>query len=398
MKRNHSATGSEEELVELPSEAPATCGSRRSSTELDVVKLLSDSLNANFTSLSKMMADSFMSINQNMEIMNENLKQVTEWPVENEGEIDLQDEREQVSKTPTENVAGEPAKKKSKESKQELPETGEPAGSEEHNNNETAQTFLQSLQNKASNKEKTGSKINETLATNTTTLMRQKPDEECEKNTFNHILRPENCDGLSRITVNQVIWDRISAEARTNDVKMQRVQTALVKGTTNVALIADLLLKHSNEIPQELGEQIWKLSEDSLVCLGAANWELVQRRREALKPQISRHYSHLCAQKTPYTDMLFGDNITKQIKDITDDNKVTDKVLDHNRKWPRMSSRGKRGSYRGRGNTRGNYNYKYRDQGYRNVPFLGNSSQYQYYQKSSYQKPKSTATETTTKK
>jgi len=67
-----------------------------------------------------MMADSFRSINQNMEIMNENLKQVTEWPVENEGEIDLQDEREQVSKTPTENVAGEPAKKKSKESKQEL--------------------------------------------------------------------------------------------------------------------------------------------------------------------------------------------------------------------------------------------------------------------------------------
>ena len=90
-----------------------------------------------------------------------------------------------------------------------------------------------------------------------------------------------------------------------------------------------------------MGEQIWKLSEDSLVCLGAANWELVQRRREALKPQISRHYSHLCAQKTPYTDMLLGDNITKQIKDITDDNKVTDKVLDHNRKWPRMSSRGK---------------------------------------------------------
>jgi len=116
-----------------------------------------------------MMADSYMSINQNTEIINENLKQVTEWPVENEGEIDLQDEREQVSKTPsTENVAGEPAKKKSKESKQELPETGEPAGSEEHNNNETAQTFLQSLQNKASNKEKTGSKINETLATNTT--------------------------------------------------------------------------------------------------------------------------------------------------------------------------------------------------------------------------------------
>ena len=56
-----------------------------------------------------MMAHSFMSINQNMEMINDNFKQVTEWPVENEGEIDLQDEREQVSKNSTENVAGESA-------------------------------------------------------------------------------------------------------------------------------------------------------------------------------------------------------------------------------------------------------------------------------------------------
>lgn len=48
---------------------------------------------------------------------------------------------------------------------------------------------------------------------------------------------------LSKITVNQFIWDRVSAEARTGDVKMQRVQSALVKGPTNVALIADLVLK-----------------------------------------------------------------------------------------------------------------------------------------------------------
>ena len=47
MKPKHlsnSATRSKEELVELPSEAPATCGSKRSSTKLGVIKLLSDSL------------------------------------------------------------------------------------------------------------------------------------------------------------------------------------------------------------------------------------------------------------------------------------------------------------------------------------------------------------------
>ena len=53
--------------------------------------------------------------------------------------------------------------------------------------------------------------------------MRQKPEEESEKILFQKILRPQNCPGLSKITVNQVIWDRVSAEARTGDVKMQRV-------------------------------------------------------------------------------------------------------------------------------------------------------------------------------
>ena len=119
----------------------------------------------------------------------------------------------------------------------------------------------------------------------------------------------ENCPSLSKITVNQVIWDRVSAEARTGDVKMQWVQNALVKGTTNVALIADLVLK-SSEVKDNIDttallDKLWKLTKDSLCCLGAANWELVQGRREAFKPQISKDYAPLCAQKVKFTDSLF---------------------------------------------------------------------------------------------
>ena len=67
------------------------------------------------------------------------------------------------------------------------------------------------------------------------------------------------------------------AEARTGDVKMQRVQSALVKGTTNVALIADLVLKSSEDKDKDnidttaLLDKLWKLTEDSLCCIGAAN-------------------------------------------------------------------------------------------------------------------------------
>ena len=66
---------------------------------------------------------------------------------------------------------------------------------------------------------------------------------------------------------------------------MQRVQSALVKGTTNIALIADLVLKSSEDKDNiddyALLNKLSKLTEDSLCCLRAANWELVQRRREA---------------------------------------------------------------------------------------------------------------------
>lgn len=187
----------------------------------------------------------------------------------------------------------------------------------------------------ANTQEATGPKINDTLASHVTSIMRQKPEEESEENLFQKILRPENCPGLSKISVNQVIWDRVSAEARTGDLRMQRIQNASVKRTTNVALIADLVLK-SFDYKDNIDHYAWldklrKLTENSLCCLVAANLELVQRRRKALKPKISKDYAHLCAQKVNFTDSLFGDDVTKQIKDITADNKDTHKLLDKKR-------------------------------------------------------------------
>ena len=157
-------------------------------------------------------------------------------------------------------------------------------------------------------------------------------EEESEKNLLQKILRPENFPGLSKITVNRVIWDQVLAEARTGDVKRQRVQNALVKGTTNVALITDLVLKSSEDKDNidttALLDKLWKLTEDSLsfVLFRSSQLGIGSETPEALKPQISKDYAHLCAQKVMFTDSLFG-----QIKDITDYNKVTHKLLDKTR-------------------------------------------------------------------
>ena len=62
--------------------------------------------------------------------------------------------------------------------------------------------FLSSLEKKGNTQEVTGPKINDTLASHVTSIMRQKPEEESEKNLFQKTLRPENCPGLSKITAN----------------------------------------------------------------------------------------------------------------------------------------------------------------------------------------------------
>ena len=153
----------------------------------------------------------------------------------------------------------------------------------------------------------------------------------------------------------------------------------MLKRTTNKALIADLVLKSSEDKDNiddyALLDKLRKLTEDFFCCLGAANWVLVQRRREALKPQLSKDYAHLRAQKVNFTDSLFGDDVTKQIKDITGDIKVTHKPLDKNRSRHRGSGRGGvgfRGSFsQGRGSN--------------NRPFLRPSKQYRI---TTYTKPK----------
>lgn len=356
---------------------------------LDVVKSLTDSFKSSLEALNTSLNNNFQILGENFHVLNESMQQFAYYP-----EVDTHEEAS------IEHI----------EEENEIPDKSEQPKDDNNASQETIEkpseevglikSLLASLEKKSSSREKTGPKLNEVLAKNITALMRQKPEDDMEKNVLDKINRPENCAGLTKVKVNQVIWDRISAEARTTDVKMQRVQTALVKGTTCVALVANKILnlvsdkdgEKKQNIEQELNG-IWQTTEDALVCLGAANWELSQRRRDLLKSQISKEYGHLCAQKVPFTDMLFGENVTKQIKDITDDNKVTHKLLDQKYGWRRGSRGSTRGVYRGRANYRGSYNYaRGRFQPYQRS-FLGNSNN----SRLSYSKGKTTSTETSKK-
>ena len=65
---------------------------------------------------------------------------------------------------------------------------------------------------------------------------------------------------------------------------------------------------------------------DGVLLLANANMEVNVRRREALRPELHASYRYLCATSNPISSELFGDDLPKAVKDITDTNRITSKL------------------------------------------------------------------------
>lgn len=157
-------------------------------------------------------------------------------------------------------------------------------------------------------------------------------------------MRPENCESLSVVRMNQLIWDAVSPIARTNDKKLQNIETSVIKS-------AILLTKVVNTMAQMEGneamESLLNNCNDSLALLGHANKQINMVRKDFLRPELKSEYSHLCSQSRPVTKFLFGDDVSKSAKEIEDCSKISFKMF-QNRPFRGQFKRGMmRGRFRG---------------------------------------------------
>ncbi|XP_068713796.1 uncharacterized protein [Montipora foliosa] len=72
--------------------------------------------------------------------------------------------------------------------------------------------------------------------------------------------------------------------------------------------------------------------------LANANRGLNIRRSEALKPELDVSYRYVCAPSNAITTELFGDELPKAVKDITDTNRITSKI--HRERKDKFDSNG----------------------------------------------------------
>ena len=175
--------------------------------------------------------------------------------------------------------------------------------------------ILSQLEKEFNVSEQDGAEINENLAVIVQKLLKEKPEEDKLNEIKKRYLRPKNCKTLAETRVNLAIWNNLSERARTSDIKLQKVQKSLVKGATAVVQVVNDLINTPDMPPK-----------DQIVNMANANIELNVRRREALKPELHSSYRYLCAPSNPITTELFGDDLPKAVKDITDTNRITSKL------------------------------------------------------------------------
>jgi len=170
-----------------------------------------------------------------------------------------------------------------------------------------------------------GKPVNEGISRMVNTMFKKKVNEDTMVQKFKTFLRPANCESLITPRVNSCIWDRLTPEIRSFDVKMQKIQNCLQKSSIAVIETLDSLTEQAGKTD----DQVHALNKKLVACLAFnsyANSELNMRRRDLIKPELKQGFKHLCSPQVPVTEELFGDELHKHVKDISETQRVVGKI------------------------------------------------------------------------
>ena len=90
--------------------------------------------------------------------------------------------------------------------------------------------------------------------------------------------------------------------------------------------MTDLTTSEKHGLDKEGLQLIKQFGLDALSLLTHVNYELNMQRKQLMKPDIGKDCAALGSPHVPFRDLLFGDDLQKQLKDIGDVNKIGAKV------------------------------------------------------------------------
>ena len=137
---------------------------------------------------------------------------------------------------------------------------------------------------------------------------------------------PENFEGLEPNKVNIAIWRTILHQTKSANLKLQNMQALVQKSFAVIANMADDLYKNTTEkdekvVGQRIKDTIRKC-DDAAIFLGKINQDVLNLRREKTAPELNQNYKQLTFKTEDHPKLLFGDDLPKTNKDISETNNV----------------------------------------------------------------------------
>ena len=134
--------------------------------------------------------------------------------------------------------------------------------------------------------------------------------------------RPQNSENLVSTRVNPEIWAKMRSSSKSRDLKMQKIETSMLKSMHPIISLTDKLLALKNK-PQNI-------SKEDVSCFLRFTLDSVYEanliRRELIRPDLNEQYKQLCSSQTPISKFSFGDDLPKAVKEISETNKVSQRV------------------------------------------------------------------------
>nr|XP_054770092.1 uncharacterized protein LOC129277928 [Lytechinus pictus] len=177
------------------------------------------------------------------------------------------------------------------------------------------------------------------LAERLTKAVTLPPKKESLEKISSRYLTPSNAPEACTPRIVPEVWQTISGRARSNDVRLQKLQNNVLQGLLpNGEILEELHAATSQKRPVNI-ERIKEFSLDGLTLSGHASYELSMYRRAEIKPYINPKYKGLCSRNTPLDEKLFGKDIQSTLKNVAEAYNVGQKVSHHGKAPRRHTQR-----------------------------------------------------------
>ena len=168
-------------------------------------------------------------------------------------------------------------------------------------------------------------KISQKLADAVNSVWTQKLSKEKMKERLEKHYRPENCESLIVQKVNTELFGVLPKQARSRDIKFQKLQNYNLKSAVPIVQQLDALMKikPGEAMTTKSLNNLKNLATDALGMMSCSNLNILQIRRDTLAPQLSFSYKHLKNGVPTNSKKLFGDDLKGRLSAIKAGNKAS---------------------------------------------------------------------------